>query len=338
MHGTFFWAGLPDQLLYDIFPPMLFNMALASIVAADFVLTATADPDGRWRDGFLPNRLQYNLSNMESLTRMMLLAVSLMATWRLNRVYERWWAARQAFASIGTVAVSLAQRAHAWVAPTDADPAAAARRDAIARWATVWHYSIWQMCTFGEHLPADGAALLRPAELELYEKTRKPRQLVTLRLATLIKDANLPTAQALAMEELLARGTAAAGVVGALRFQCMPDGLVLLATGFVETFLLMLPLSWWSAAAAKHARAEAAADLGPATVSAVLTLLLYLGCNLLFLGALAASDKLEDPFPRLPLADIVDTTRRDVERVAAQVRGLAALDAGGGEAAKGGVV
>jgi hypothetical protein len=253
-----------------------------------------------------------------------------MATWRINRVYERWWAARQAFANLGTVAVGLAQRAHAWVAPHDddgtADPAALARRDAIVRWATVWHYSIWHMCVFQEKLHPDGAALLTPAELALYESTRKPRQLVSLRLATLVRDACLSTAQTMVMEELLAKGTAAAGVVGALRFQCMPDGLVLLATGFVETFLLMLPLSWWSAAAAKHARAEAAADLGPAIVSAALTLALYLGCNLLFLGALAAADKLEDPFARLPLGDMVDTTRRDTARVGEQMRGLAALD------------
>lgn len=58
MHGTFFWAGQPDQLIGDIFPPVLFNMALAIAVAADFVLTVTADPDGRWAAGFLPNRLQ----------------------------------------------------------------------------------------------------------------------------------------------------------------------------------------------------------------------------------------------------------------------------------------
>jgi len=37
------------------------------------------------------------------------------------------------------------------------------------------------------------------------------------------------------MDELLQKGQTAAGVVGALRFQAMPDGLVLLATGFVQT-------------------------------------------------------------------------------------------------------
>ena len=67
-----------------------------------------------------------------------------------------------------------------------------------------------------------------------------------------------------------------------------------------------------------------------AIVSASLSFALYLGLNLLFLGALAAADKLEDPFPRLPMADIVDTTRRDVERVAGQVVGLEKLRREGG--------
>lgn len=252
---------------------------------------------------------------MESLTRMMLLAVSLMVTWRVNRVYERWWAARQAFAAVGAVGVSLAQRAHAWVT----EPSI---RAALCRWAVAWHYSILQMVTFAEELHPDGAASLRPAERALYARTRKPRQLVPLRLAMLARDARLPTAQALAVEELLAKGSAAAGVLGALRFQAMPDGLALLATGFVETFLLMLPLSWWSAAAQHRARSEAAADLVPALVSAALTLALYVGLNLLFLGTLAAANRLEDPFGRMPLLDIVDTTRRDIGRVGDQVRGV----------------
>lgn len=96
-----------------------------------------------------------------------------------------------------------------------------------------------------------------------------------------------------------------------------------MATGFSETFLLMLPLSWW--ATTPPDLPERALVL-PAVVSACLTLALYAALNFLFLGALAAADKLEDPFPRLPLLDIVDTTRRDVERVEKQMKGLAGLD------------
>jgi hypothetical protein len=90
-------------------------MAIAIIVASDFVGSATAKSGTRWHTGFLPDRLPVNLGNMESLARMMLLAVSLLATWRVNRVYERWWSARQAFAALGTVAVSLSHRARSWI-------------------------------------------------------------------------------------------------------------------------------------------------------------------------------------------------------------------------------
>ena len=255
-------------------------------MGTDYILTAVSPTGSRWESGFLPDRMPFNLANMESLTRMMLLAVSLLATWRINRcvwcvvwhewrkeeeedgerrstprsrhprpalspplltnthttknsVYERWWSARQAFASLGTIAVSLAQRAHVWVVPgpaTGLDEAAAADlRDAICRWSAVWHYSVYQMCTFEDVIHPDGAALMRPDEQALYAATRKPRQLVVLRLAALLARAGLGPSQALLMDELLQKGQTAAGVVGALRFQAMPDGLVLLATGFVQT-------------------------------------------------------------------------------------------------------
>ncbi len=92
------------------------------------------------------------------------------------------------------------------------------------------------------------------------------------------------------------------------------------------SFLIMLPLSWWSTSPPDLA--EPSQTL-PAVVSVLLSFALYLGLNLLFLGALAAADKLEDPFPRLPLADIVDTTRRDVARVAEQVEGMQKLAGSG---------
>lgn len=175
------------------------------------------------------------------------------------------------------------------------------------------------MCRFDDELHPDGAALLPPAELELYNSTRKPRQLVLLALTRRVTEAALPSAQAQAMDELLAKASSAAGVVGALRFSPMPDGLCSLSTGFAETFLLLLPLSWWAAAPPDLPEA---ASLLPAAVSAILSLTLYVGLNLLFLGALAAADKLEAPFDRLPLLDMVDSTRRDVARVREQVAGL----------------
>jgi len=183
------------------------------------------------------------------------------------------------------------------------------------------------MCRFDDGLHPDGAALLQPDELALYNATRKPRQLVTLRLTVDIGRAGpgggpLPSTQALVMDELVSKASAAAGAVGAIRFSPMPDGLCSLSTGFAQSFLLMLPLSWW---AAPPPDLPEAALLPSAMVSALLSLTLYLALNLLFLGALAAADKLEAPFDRLPLLDMVDTTRRDVERVREQVAGLEGL-------------
>jgi len=71
--------------LIAVWPPVLFNSAIALLVAADYVLTIISPTGSRWAYGFLPDRTTISLANMESLTRMMLLAVSLLATWRVNR-------------------------------------------------------------------------------------------------------------------------------------------------------------------------------------------------------------------------------------------------------------
>ena len=125
---------------------------------------------------------------------------------RPSSVYERWWSARQAFASLGTIAVSLAQRAHVWVRARPGgldEPTASHLRASICRWATVWHYSVYQMCTFEAVIHPDGAALLTPDERALYAETRKPRQRVVLQLASLLDRAGLSGTQALLMDELL---------------------------------------------------------------------------------------------------------------------------------------
>jgi hypothetical protein len=143
--------------------------------------------------------------------------------------------ARQAFATLGLVAVSLAQRAHAWIgpaalpldAPSDVVAAATARRDAIVRWSVVWHYSVMQMATFEDDLHPDAADLLTPAELDLYNATREPYQLATMAILREVAAADVLITRTNTFEDLLNRGAAAADTIDTIRFQAMPDGLVL---------------------------------------------------------------------------------------------------------------
>jgi hypothetical protein len=97
------------------------------------------------------------------------------------------------------------------------------------------------------------------------------------------------------------------------------------AIGFVETILIMLPISWWST---PERDPTGPVNVLPYMTSAILCLVLYVFINFLFLGALAACDLLDDPFPMLPLHDIVDTTRRDVLRTAEHVDKLECVQAG----------
>lgn len=107
--------------------------------------------------------------------------------------------------SLGTLAVGITHRAGAWLdVAAAALPAAsdgqgegsvvvAAKRtklqllcEDLSRWATVWQFSVMQVCTDSAALHPAATKLLKPRELELYKGTPKGRQLVMHRLTRLL--------------------------------------------------------------------------------------------------------------------------------------------------------
>ena len=102
---------------------------------------------------------------------------------------------------LGTLAVGITHRANAWFEVAAAsvknnygnERARQIRRlqlvsEDLSRWATVWQFSVQQVCTGSERLHPAARKLLKPRELELYEATPKGRQLVMHRLTQLLMD------------------------------------------------------------------------------------------------------------------------------------------------------
>jgi hypothetical protein len=105
-NGLFCYLGPPANILWRIRWPMLVNIVIAILVVAD----AYADLATGGR-GILPNIDGAVLLGW----RMISFVMSLLLAFRVNRAYDRWWAARHAFKGIGTAAITLSQQAVVWI-------------------------------------------------------------------------------------------------------------------------------------------------------------------------------------------------------------------------------
>jgi len=132
LHAARFAVGPPLFLLRRVSPPLAANTLVFCVVAADHAISAaTADSPGG-RKSLLPPISASVATSLDSVYRLALFAVALLLTLRLGRVYERWWAARQAFSALGSTCVQAAARALLWGGEEAAD--------GVARWAVAWHF------------------------------------------------------------------------------------------------------------------------------------------------------------------------------------------------------
>ena len=110
-------------------------MGMFAIISLDHILnaaTASSPSMAKHRSIFPPLSASV-ASSLDPAYRLALFAVALLLTLRLGRVYERWWAARSAFSSLGSACVQAASRAATWTSD-------AAVVDEVARWAVAWHF------------------------------------------------------------------------------------------------------------------------------------------------------------------------------------------------------
>lgn len=192
------------------------NQTVYALVATDHLMEcvttrihkqaiARGEPNPPGVYSIFPNLSESVTGSLDAVFRFSLFAISLLLTLRLGRVYDRWWECRRAFMALGTLAVGVTHRASAWLelaaaALPQADGSsenksavAAAKRlklqllsEDLSRWATVWQFSVQQVCTDSATLHPAARKLLKPKELALYEGTPKGRQLVMHRLTRLL--------------------------------------------------------------------------------------------------------------------------------------------------------
>lgn len=289
LSSLFCYVGPPCHLLWRVKWPLLAVMAV-TVSLAGYELARASYP---WLLNLDKGNITYSCVRLSSF------AMALLLTLRLNRSYERWWAARQAFGGIGSGAIALAQQAANWIP----DEALAAE---ITRWAVVWHYSALQVLTSAEALHPAGAAMLHPRELEVYAVSQKGRYVVASKVRALIEQAHLPFEKFTAMESAVQKTMENLGVCTRIKFQALPIGVGLCCTGFLQIWLLFLPLGLWN-------------DADWFGIIAVFWL------ALLLLGVDEVANQMEDPFGWLPLEAIVESTQRDAARALPEAKALRAL-------------
>ena len=221
------------------------------------VLAAAAPSEMPLRSLFPPLSASVSAS-LDPVFRLSIFVVSLLLTLRLGRAYERWWEARRAFAALGSVALSLAQRGEAWfggdsggggdrqekeetsaaaaILPSPSSSFSPGRllAEDLARWAVVWQFSVLQIVTDSPKLHPAARKLLRPAELALYDAAPKGRQLTLQRLTHLLTEGPALAAAAAAggaaraaaaeinpvvVDNVLRAGSTAAGACTGIKLQ-----------------------------------------------------------------------------------------------------------------------
>lgn len=109
------------------------------------------------------------------------------------------------------------------------------------------------------------------------------------------------------MNDTISKGSADMGVCTRILFYATPYAITLLCSGFLEIWLLLMPLGTILGsslpATLRHTRAMVVVDL-----------LLYLLACVLMLGVDEVANQLELPFPHLPLEDMADSALRNIRR------------------------
>lgn len=288
--AMFCYVGPPSHFIWNLRLPL----ALVMLVSAGMAVYEYCRTTLGWGLPELDrNDIMYDTFRLASF------AMALLLSLRVGRTYDRWWVARCGFAGVGNAATALTQQAAAWVDDEDLQAD-------IRRWAVVWHYSVLQVVQGDKELRPAAAALLCDGELALYSASRKGRQMVASQLRLLVREAGLAVELTAAMEQTIGKGWADAGNCVRLRFQAMPAGLALISTGFVLIWLMLIPFGVWTT--------ESWFALGAMFFVA-----------LLLLSVDEIATQMENPFPLLPMDEMMDSTVRDTERALSEAAALRRL-------------
>lgn len=95
LHGYLFAVGPPHHLLRRIKVPLIINSIVFGIVAADHIVESVSTSSGKGSINLFPKLSASVVANLTPIFQLSLLAVSLMLTQRVGRVYDRWLEVRE---------------------------------------------------------------------------------------------------------------------------------------------------------------------------------------------------------------------------------------------------
>lgn len=95
LHGYLFAVGPPHHLLRRIKVPLIINSIVFGIVAADHIVESVSTSSGKGSINLFPKLSASVVANLTPIFQLSLLAVSLMLTQRVGRVYDRWLEVRR---------------------------------------------------------------------------------------------------------------------------------------------------------------------------------------------------------------------------------------------------
>lgn len=231
--------------------------------------------------------------------------MSLMLSFRLTQTYYRWRDARAALTGHAQGTLSVYMQAATWIA----DPTLVA---AFRTWCLVWQHSIKMFVENRTDLEPRIAGLLGEAELRLFDDAKVKRQICVTKIRQLAHDSRLSTEQFIAMDSVIQQTWVRASDAVRINYQAMPQGVSLMCTGFVFTWLVLLPFGLINGSDG------ATSNVSILPIMAIVSMLL--------LGVDETATQMEKPYRMLPLDDIYNSEERNMNNLLGELTALRNLD------------
>ena len=244
-------------------------------------------------------------------------ALSLLLALKLQRTYDRWWAACLEF---GRVTSKLQQLAHLAVLQKHMAPEL---RDEFLEYLCVYPYTVLMKLQSFKAMPREAFGLanstghgpaisvLKEEDVQFLMTTSEPRVYVALKIRKLIDDMQCPFEKYWAFEGLVQTVEAAAIVCLRIKKTNIPIGISFLTTGFVMFWLVLLPFAVFPAVQS---------STEPRVVTIWFSALVLFFFALLLLSIDEISNQIEDPWYALPLINIARSSRQAVESAVSMSR------------------
>lgn len=307
LSSLFFYIGPPAYLLWNLLLPItiIVTIILANAIYYTF---ATYNKSLPTFDRSGNAQMAFSYSSF---------ALSLLLALKLQRTYERWWAACLEF---GRVTSKLQQLAHLAVLQKHIAPEVL---DEFIEYLCIYPYTVLMKLQSFKTMPREAFGLakstghgtavsvLKEEDVQFLMTTSEPRVYVALKIRKLIDDMQCPFEKYWAFEGLMETVEAAAIVCLRIKKTNIPIGISFLTTGFVMFWLVLLPFAVFPAVQS---------STEPRVVTIWFSALVLFFLALLLLSIDEISNQLEDPWYSLPLINIARSSRQAVESAVSMSR------------------